>query len=478
MTTRQFKGGGGVLPAVCNVLGIALIAVVVALCLPLTVPRVFGYEAYEIVSGSMEPAIPVGSVVYAKSVEPASVQQGDVIAFADGNGVVVHRVTANRTSSGEFATKGDANPIEDINPVPYGNFLGRVDMSIPVLGSFMTMYASVVGKVYLLMLLVCGILLNVLASRMRTARRRRDEEVMSAVLDGNLGSVLEGRENSASGAADGREAPAPVKRQRSAASKLRIAAIVVLAFVFLSSAGVVGYTMWQYYMSDALYNDASDRYTSDRDNRTPLQEAPPISIDFKALRAENPDVIGWIYCEDTPINYPVLYGTTNEQYLHTDYTGAYNIDGSIFVDCDNTNTFTDSNTIIYGHHMNSGSMFASLENWKDQSFYNDHPIMWLLTPTKNYKVVLFSGREVNAHSDLYQIVKEPGPRMDALLAEALEQSDFTADLSRYVPGAAEAQKTGATVKLEPRARYVMLSTCATIFDGDWRYVLHGLLVEV
>ena len=183
-------------------------------------------------------------------------------------------------------------------------------------------------------------------------------------------------------------------------------------------------------------------------------------MDFKSLRAKNPDIVGWIYCPDTPINYPVLQGKDNDQYLYTDYTGAYNIDGSIFVDADNTPGFMDSNTIIYGHHMASGSMFAGLERWADQAYYEEHPVVWLLTPEQNYQVVLFSGHHIDAGSSMYDIIKRPGPEMNAFLSEALEKSDF---------------KETSGMKLDPYARYVMLSTCAYLFDGD-RYVLHGQLV--
>jgi sortase B len=216
---------------------------------------------------------------------------------------------------------------------------------------------------------------------------------------------------------------------------------------------------WEAYARQQLaeghyqYDEAADKYTGEGSK-------VPITVDFKKLQKENPDVVGWIYCEGTEINYPVLQGKDNDQYLHTDYKGDYNIDGSIFVDADNTPGFTDSNTIIYGHHMNSGAMFAGLVNWADQEYYEKHPIIWLLTPEKNYKIVLFSGHHVPSSSSMYDIIKTPGKEMNTFLSEALEMSDFTTD-----------------VKLNPNARYVMLSTCAYLFDGD-RYVLHGVLVTV
>ena len=64
-----------------GILSTILLAALVAVCMPLTVPRLFGYHIYSVISGSMEPAIPTGSLVYIKEMEPEEMQTGDVIAF-------------------------------------------------------------------------------------------------------------------------------------------------------------------------------------------------------------------------------------------------------------------------------------------------------------------------------------------------------------------------------------------------------------
>ena len=75
--------------AVCSVLGTLLLIIIVAAYLPITIPRAFGYEIYTVISGSMEPAIPTGSLVYVKYIQPEEIQTEDVIAFygtdADGS---------------------------------------------------------------------------------------------------------------------------------------------------------------------------------------------------------------------------------------------------------------------------------------------------------------------------------------------------------------------------------------------------------
>ena len=517
MADKQRRNQGGkVLPALCNVFGTLLIIAVIALSLPLALPRVLGYQVYDVITPSMEPAIPTGSVVYVKPVAPSDVKIGDVIAFFDKDGIVVHRVTVNRTSLGEFVTKGDANNVEDFEPVPYTALVGRVEVHLPFWGAFMSVYSSTVGKVYLLLTAACGVMLNILASRLRSARKERElsAALKSARADASRNRasyagatnpaaahaqrVQAARANSASSravplaapaldqlpeivpSADAPDDAAPVdsapiadeaaepspKAKRSGAGKIALRIVIILlAVVFVGSAGVIGFVTWQYGVSDKLYSEASDKYIASDSAASSSASSPnkvPISVDFNALRADNPDVVGWIYCAGTPIDYPVLQGETNEQYLYHDYTGTYNISGSIFVDSYNKPGFVDAHTIIYGHNMNSGSMFAALQDWADQAFYDAHPVIWLLTPTQNYKIVLFSGHHTAADSNLYTICRTAGNTLDSIVAEAVESSDF-------VPA--------PTVHLDPSARYVMLSTCAYLFNND-RYVLHGMLVPV
>ena len=106
--------------AVCSVLGTLLLIIIVAAYLPITIPRAFGYEIYTVISGSMEPAIPTGSLVYVKYIQPEEIQTEDVIAFygtdADGS-IVTHRVVSNSAAMGNFITKGDANSDNDMNPM-------------------------------------------------------------------------------------------------------------------------------------------------------------------------------------------------------------------------------------------------------------------------------------------------------------------------------------------------------------------------
>ena len=138
-------------PAVllCNAAGTAILVLLILACLPLTLPRLMGYSLYTVVSGSMEPEIPVGSLVMVHEAEPALIQEGDVIAFygaVDSAAVITHRVLSNSPAMGQFITKGDANEDRDVNPVPYSEFIGKVEHVIPGAGGIAETLAGSAGR--------------------------------------------------------------------------------------------------------------------------------------------------------------------------------------------------------------------------------------------------------------------------------------------------------------------------------------------
>lgn len=102
-------------------------------------PRFWGMNMFAISSGSMEPEIPIGSIVYTEDAEPAALQTGDIIVFASSadGGFVTHRVVRNDVLAERVTTKGDANDVEDPMPVDYGNVFGKVKWNLPLLGFVM-----------------------------------------------------------------------------------------------------------------------------------------------------------------------------------------------------------------------------------------------------------------------------------------------------------------------------------------------------
>lgn len=163
-------------PAFCSLIGTLMLLVVIAAAIPLSVPEFMGYEIYNVVSGSMEPTIPIGSIIYVKPSDPVDIEKGDIIAFESGDSIVMHRVIQNDVINGEFTTKGDANAAEDINEVRYKNLVGVVAYHIPVLGQLLILYASALGKICMISFAACGALLNILASRFSDYLKYEREE--------------------------------------------------------------------------------------------------------------------------------------------------------------------------------------------------------------------------------------------------------------------------------------------------------------
>ena len=99
---------------------------------------------------------------------------------------------------------------------------------------------------------------------------------------------------------------------------------------------------------------------------------PVIHSGLLALHEKNPDCVAWITIEGTVIDYPVMYRPGQKNYyLHRDFNGNHASAGALFI-AENCDPGDSDNVIIYGHHMNSGKMFAALNKYKKQSFYEEH----------------------------------------------------------------------------------------------------------
>ena len=190
-----------------------------------------------------------------------------------------------------------------------------------------------------------------------------------------------------------------------------------------------------------------------------FEHAAPISVDFEKLKQENSDIIAWLYCEGTPINYPVVQAEDNSYYLHRRTDGTYNMSGTLFADYLNKGDFTDNNTIIYGHNMKNGTMFGTIIKYGNQEYFNEHPEMYLLTPDKEYKVKLIAGLTVNSTSSIYKLPLEEEYK-ESFISELLGKSTFEAEYT-----------------FSSNDRFVMLSTCSYVYN-DARYVLIGVLKEL
>ena len=186
-------------------------------------------------------------------------------------------------------------------------------------------------------------------------------------------------------------------------------------------------------------------------------EIPNMLIDFSALQAIAPDAAAWLYCPGTVIDYPVMRTTDYDYYLNHLPDGTCNANGSLFIDYNCTPDFSDKLTIIYGHHMQSGRMFGSLVGYKSQSYFEQHPYMYLYTEQDNCRIDLVYGCVIGAgewreRAFMFQ------ENLKSLLAYAAHNTTFVSG-AEYTEG----------------DRVIVLSTCSYEFDGA-RYVVIGVLV--
>jgi len=147
------------------------------------------------------------------------------------------------------------------------------------------------------------------------------------------------------------------------------------------------------------------------------------SLNFDALLVLNPGIVGWIVVPGTEISYPIVQGTDNERYLWHTISGERNNSGAIFLDYRNAVDFSDPLTIVYGHNMRDGSMFAPLHGW-DGDYFIVH------TPCGTMLFEVFDRQLVQENDALYQLCH--APRDNGAWVVMLSTCVFVQSHLRYV----------------------------------------------
>ena len=184
-------------------------------------------------------------------------------------------------------------------------------------------------------------------------------------------------------------------------------------------------------------------------------------IDWKKLKKINPDIIAWIMVPGTKIDYPVLRCHKWNEYLHKDYEGKDSRPGSVFVQPETEEDFSDFHTIIYGHNMRNKSMFGSLHEFEDQSFYKKHKKIYVYQPGRAVRYRVFAAGGCRDGSETY--------RTDYRDRNAKEEWIRMIRSESYV-------KTKETVTADDII--LTLSTCASRRTRSSRYTVHGVRKEV
>lgn len=180
-------------------------------------------------------------------------------------------------------------------------------------------------------------------------------------------------------------------------------------------------------------------------------------LNLDALREVNPDVVGWIMIPDTVISYPVMQGTDNDYYLKHTWDGKRYAVGSIFLEHLCSPDLADFNTIIYGHNMNNGSMFASLREYRNQEHWEKHPYVYIRSDEGVYRYEIFSSYLASVKSNAYGIEFVSDNTRNRFLTEITGNSVID---------------TGVTPEITDRV--LTLSTCSGRSTAS-RWVVHARL---
>ncbi|MDD3931882.1 MAG: class B sortase [Eubacteriales bacterium] len=189
------------------------------------------------------------------------------------------------------------------------------------------------------------------------------------------------------------------------------------------------------------------------------RENRPTKINFKSLQERNPDTVGWIEIPGTEINYPIVKGDDNDFYLHRDFQSEKSKSGTIFMDYRNDGDFTNRHSILYGHNMRNGSMFAGSMAYKDSVFFDQNDKIYIDTPDGRTIWQIFATYVTT--TDFYYIITDflDDRSFSSFLQTIQSKSSFQSPVSPVVSD-----------------HLLTLSTCTYEYD-DARFVVHAIKVD-
>jgi len=173
------------------------------------------------------------------------------------------------------------------------------------------------------------------------------------------------------------------------------------------------------------------------------------------LQEKYKDAVGWITIPGTGIDYPFVQSADNSFYLRKDINGKYATAGTVFMDFRNNKDFTDFNTILYGHHMKNGTMFASLKQFNNKTFLDANKNGTVFLADKTYSIEFFAYMIVRTDDEVvYGIPADNGEKL------------------HYIDHIKETAVHFRDIGITPADRIITLSTCSYEFK-DARMVLIG-----
>lgn len=188
-------------------------------------------------------------------------------------------------------------------------------------------------------------------------------------------------------------------------------------------------------LTDSEYERASD-VQEEAGAIVSLYDGCP--VDFVGMWEVNEDVYAWITVPGTVIDYPILqHATDNTYYLNYNIDGSYGYPGCIYTENMNSKDFRDNNTVIYGHNMKNGTMFAGLHKFEDASFFEKNNTVLIYTPEKQLTYTIFAAYVYDDRHLLYSFNFADEAVYANYLNEILNMRSMNANIRKDVSVTAE-----------------------------------------
>ena len=258
--------------------------------------------------------------------------------------------------------------------------------------------------------------------------------------------------------------------------------VIAVFFVFFLSILLIGSIGIYFWLNDnneidkiqeKVVDDTKVKEKEDNDNTEQIN--PPedkaddywdyikmnlLEVDFNDLLAKNSDTVGWIQVQGTNINYPIVQTTNNDYYLNHAFDKTENKAGWVYMDYRNNAVDFNQNTIIYAHSRYNGTMFGSLKNILNSSWYTnkENHVIRLSTPTENTMWQVFS---------VYTIPKE-----SYYITPSFPTDESYQEFLNTIKGRSEVDFSGT---VSTGDKVLTLSTCKDNFGN--RIVMHAKLIK-
>jgi sortase B len=229
----------------------------------------------------------------------------------------------------------------------------------------------------------------------------------------------------------------------------------VIALVLLIAVLYGGFGLWDTWN---IYHNAGVSDDLLKYKPTWISEDTP-NPSISELQEINPDVVAWLTVDGTNIDYPVVQGETNMEYINQAVDKSFSLTGSIFLDFQNQSDFTDFYSLIYGHHIAGNVMFGEVPNFLEDDYFESHTTGTLFLPDESRRIQWFACIQTDAY-DKYMftptVYEDIASRQELLAYIRLTATQYRA------------------IDVMPTDQIIVLSTCSEA-STNGRVLLVGRL---